>query len=95
MTNLGAQVDENGVLHTTPAKKEGLQQTIGSLGDRFGETNAPRDAVGEQLGRLVINEDRSRYVSNQFWASMGDEVRWLLLDTSPDSMSQSDKLHSR
>ena len=30
--------------------------------------------IDKQLGRLVINEGRSRYVSNSFWASMGDEV---------------------
>jgi hypothetical protein len=31
--------------------------------------------IDKQLGRLVINEGRSRYVSNTFWASMGDEVQ--------------------
>lgn len=33
-----------------------------------------RYSIDKHLGRLVINEDRSRYVSNQFWASMGDEI---------------------
>lgn len=28
----------------------------------------------EELGRLVIDEGRSRYVSNRFWASIGDSV---------------------
>jgi hypothetical protein len=27
-----------------------------------------------EFGRLVIDEGRSRYVSNRFWASLGDEV---------------------
>lgn len=30
--------------------------------------------VHEELGRLVIDEGRSRYVSNRFWASLGDSV---------------------
>ncbi len=34
------------------------------------------DSMDKQLGRLVINEGRSRYVSNAFWASMGDEVSY-------------------
>lgn len=28
-----------------------------------------------EFGRLVIDEGRSRYVSNRLWASLGDEVR--------------------
>lgn len=27
-----------------------------------------------EFGRLVIDEGRSRYVSNRLWASLGDEV---------------------
>lgn len=30
-----------------------------------------------EFGRLVIDEGRSRYVSNRLWASLGDEVRLL------------------
>lgn len=30
-----------------------------------------------EFGRLVIDEGRSRYVSNRLWASLGDEVRWV------------------
>jgi hypothetical protein len=29
-----------------------------------------------EFGRLVIDEGRSRYVSNRLWASLGDEVGW-------------------
>lgn len=34
---------------------------------------APRN-IEHEFGRLVIDEGRSRYVSNRFWASLGDEV---------------------
>lgn len=29
---------------------------------------------GNEFGRLVIDEGRSRYVNNRLWASLGDEV---------------------
>ena len=32
--------------------------------------------VEHEFGRLVIEESRSRYVSNRFWASLGDEVSY-------------------
>lgn len=33
-------------------------------------------SVREQIGRLVIDDgSRSRYVSNRFWAGLGDQVR--------------------
>ncbi|PYH43297.1 putative C6 transcription factor [Aspergillus saccharolyticus JOP 1030-1] len=37
-----------------------------------------------EFGRLVIDEGRSRYVSNRFWASLGDEIEELqdILDPS-------------
>lgn len=34
-----------------------------------------RASIDRQLGRLVVSEDRSRYVSNAFWTAMSDEVR--------------------
>lgn len=36
--------------------------------------DSKRRSLDKQLGRLVINEDRSRYVSNTFWTAMSDEV---------------------
>jgi hypothetical protein len=78
--SLGAQVDENGGLLQSPgANGHGVGQ-----GDSSPETTAgiKRSSVDRRLGRLVIDEDRSRYVSNQFWASMGDEVR--AAASSPD-----------
>lgn len=40
---------------------------------------APRKFENE-FGRLVIDEGRSRYVSNRLWASLGDEVCYLVLE---------------
>lgn len=39
---------------------------------------SPRDpanrSIDQEFGRLLIDETRSCYVSNRFWASLGDEV---------------------
>ncbi|RVX69623.1 hypothetical protein B0A52_06687 [Exophiala mesophila] len=44
-----------------------------------------RSSLGEkQLGRLVVSDDRSRYVTNAFWTAMSDEIAEMrdLLDGS-------------
>lgn len=41
--------------------------------DRDPKTLLPHNTEHE-FGRLVIDEGKSRYVSNRFWASLGDEV---------------------
>ena len=35
----------------------------------------PKKKADKDFGRLAIDEGRSRYVSNQFWASLSDDVR--------------------
>lgn len=32
------------------------------------------DGVSKEFGNLVVDEGRSRYVSNKFWNSLGEEV---------------------
>ncbi|KAL4887935.1 fungal-specific transcription factor domain-containing protein [Aspergillus ambiguus] len=62
----------------------------------------PRN-LQHEFGRLVIDEGRSRYVSNRFWASLGDEIEELqdILDPSssededyPSPESNSNSAHS-
>lgn len=50
---------------------------------------APRNLENE-FGRLVIDEGRSRYVSNRFWASMGDEIEELQDILDPSSSEDED-----
>ena len=73
--SLGAQVDEDGGLLQSPSSLDTAH--LNEQGDSSPENtpNIKRSSVDRKLGRLVISEDKSRYVSNQFWASMGDEVR--------------------
>ena len=41
----------------------------------FADPKSPApNRLENELGRLVIDEGRSRYVSNRLWASLGDEV---------------------
>lgn len=42
----------------------------------------PELSIEQRLGRLLINETQSYYVSNVLWANLGDEVcRWLRAPT--------------
>ena len=83
--NLGAQVEEDKSPLRGPGVMPSIQGELESHREESlrqnGETDPKRSnstGVDKQLGRLVINEGRSRYVSNAFWASMGDEVQDLL-----------------
>jgi hypothetical protein len=46
---------------------------------------APKKFENE-FGRLVIDEGRSRYVSNRLWASLGDEVCSAIIDLPSDRL---------
>jgi len=50
---------------------------------------APQKLENE-FGRLVIDEGRSRYVSNRFWATMGDEIEELQDILDPSSSEDED-----
>jgi hypothetical protein len=87
VTSLGVEVGGDGVVRDRDAsrgvlggpltgsptqRKEDLPEDPEDRERRLDEEK--RLSVDKHLGRLVISEDRSRYVSNQFWASMGDEI---------------------
>lgn len=44
---------------------------------------APPRNLNHEFGRLVIDEGRSRYVSNRLWTSLGDEVSLFLSHPYP------------
>ncbi|KAL2007732.1 hypothetical protein VTN00DRAFT_7714 [Thermoascus crustaceus] len=55
----------------------------------FLDTDPKKIATGgrkQEIGRLVVEEGRSRYVSNRFWASLGDEIEEMrdILDPSSE-----------
>ncbi|PKX89574.1 putative C6 transcription factor [Aspergillus novofumigatus IBT 16806] len=49
----------------------------------------PRN-LEHEFGRLVIDEGRSRYVSNRLWASLGDEIEELQDILDPSSSEEED-----
>ncbi|EXJ86279.1 hypothetical protein A1O1_06649 [Capronia coronata CBS 617.96] len=86
--SLGAQVDEHGVVSPTLAGPTDIRARFGD--GESGESpssdrsDTKRQSIEKHLGRLVINEDRSRYVSSTFWTSMSEEIAEMrdLLDPS-------------
>ena len=106
--SLGAQVEEDGSV-TQPPQPQQIQppqRSMSLVQDQLsqyssGESPEPPDgqpkrtSIDKHLGRLVINEGRSRYVSNAFWTSMGDEIAEMrdILD-NPSSEDEEDLLDS-
>lgn len=45
------------------------------------------DGVSTEFGRLVVDEGRSRYVSNKFWNSMSEEVSLIHFSVFPSRIS--------
>lgn len=73
--SLGAQVDEDGGISPTDRKKSA--PSVPEPAPRGYTDTDPKKITkppNKEFGRLVIEEGRSRYVSNSFWASLGDEV---------------------
>jgi len=73
--SLGAQVDEDG--NPVPADPGADERDSSGFLDRE-ELAAGRPSrttsLNHGLGRLVIKEGRSRYVSNDIWSSLGEEI---------------------
>ena len=87
---LGAQVDDQG-LEASPLRKDSTQTNVSPINDNsFSNAdpkNRPERKIAQELGRLVVDEGRSRYVSNSIWASLAEEVAEMkdLLDTEDES----------
>ncbi|KAE8145466.1 fungal-specific transcription factor domain-containing protein [Aspergillus avenaceus] len=64
-------------------------QAIEGEGCPFDPQRKPR-SLEHEFGRLVIDEGRSRYVSNRFWASLGDEIEELQDLLDPSSSDEED-----
>jgi len=88
--SLGAQVDENGmVLQSLPGPADSRPLTSHGLVDSppSDRPETKRRSIDRNPGRLMVSEDRSRYVSNAFWASMSDEVHLSSSSTSSPLVS--------
>ncbi|QVM09273.1 hypothetical protein D8B26_003937 [Coccidioides posadasii str. Silveira] len=75
--NIGKSTAEEA--SSTEAKKDANVNS--ELGVDIFTSRSPKDieldSVDEEMGRLVINDDKSRYVSHRFWTRFGDEIEEL------------------
>ncbi len=84
--NLGKGIDEEGEVieiaqpseePTKPAVDEAKSNTLKNCGlfrSVPGPENTDHGGMVKEFGRLVVDEGRSRYVSNKFWNSLSEEV---------------------
>jgi len=86
--NLGKGIDEEGeVIEMVLSPEEPAKPTVdeakqkpktlsdcGMLRSVQGPNNTNQDGMIKEFGRLVVDEGRSRYVSNKFWNSLSEEV---------------------
>jgi hypothetical protein len=61
-----------GGVEEPPKRSTQSNQQSNSLG--LEELEVDTSSLDQQTGRLRINDNRSVYVSNVMWASLGDEV---------------------
>ncbi|OAP64044.1 hypothetical protein AYL99_00016 [Fonsecaea erecta] len=68
-----------------------VQSADSPVSDR---SDQKRQSIDKHLGRLVINEDRSRYVNNAFWTGMSDEIAEMRDLLDPSSTEDEDEVNS-
>lgn len=84
LKSLGAEVNDDSQLNLHPDLPSQRDETKTSkpfthhVDTDFVKHPDPRDLaqreVEQEFGKLVIGDGRSRYLSNRFWSSLGDEV---------------------
>ncbi|EEH11074.1 fungal specific transcription factor domain-containing protein [Histoplasma capsulatum G186AR] len=87
LKSLGAEVNDDSQLNLHPDLPSQRDETKTSkpfthhVDTDFVKHPDPRDLaqreVEQEFGKLVIGDGRSRYLSNRFWSSLGDEVEEL------------------
>ncbi|KIX92068.1 uncharacterized protein Z520_12222 [Fonsecaea multimorphosa CBS 102226] len=96
--SLGAQVDENGIVSPALTGSTDIRARFGEVqssdspvSDR---SDPKRQSIDKHFGRLVINEDRSRYVNSAFWTGMSDEIAEMRDLLDPSSTEDGDEVQS-
>ena len=87
MQNLGKGIDDEGeVVEIAQPPEEPVKPTVkeekpdkmlkscGFIVSPPSLHDAKQDGMIKEFGRLVVDEGRSRYVSNKFWNSLSEEV---------------------
>ena len=71
-------------------EEEPSEKVCPALFDSLDPKKVSSRNVENEFGRLVIEEGRSRYVSNRFWASLGDEIEEMQDILDPSSSDEDD-----
>lgn len=72
--SLGTQVDDDGNVHPSVEANGNSRRSISEALDLAPQSPMRKDSLDHKLGRLLIKDGRSRYVSNEFWTSIGEEL---------------------
>lgn len=70
--SLGAQVDDDGHVHESENVTRERRSVSTEIDHDTGVDR--RSSLEYGLGRLMLKDGKSRYVSNEFWASLGEEI---------------------
>lgn len=85
------QQDAAGNVFEAQKEEKGSNESIcSSVFDSLDPKKVNSRNVENEFGRLVIEEGRSRYVSNRFWASLGDEIEEMQDILDPSSSDEDD-----
>lgn len=87
----GQQLDGTGKKpEAQDGEKESIENMCPKMMDRFDPKKVKPRNLENEFGRLVIEDGRSRYVSNRFWASLGDEIEEMQDILDPSSSEEDD-----
>lgn len=89
--SLGTQVDDDGNVQPSVEGPENSKRSVSEVFDLSPQAPRRTTSLEHKLGHLLIKDGRSRYVSNEFWSSLGEEIAEIryVLD-SPSSEEDDD-----
>lgn len=77
--SLNAQVEENENENKSREENGGCPSGRRSIDSPSVAVDTSVEGLENRFGRLVVDQGRSRYINNSFWASLNNEVRFLFL----------------
>lgn len=92
--SLGTQVDEDGNVQPSIEGNGSNRRSISETLDLAPQGSLRKDSLDHKLGRLLIKDGRSRYVSNEFWTSIGEELAEIRHTVDSPSSEEEDEIAS-
>lgn len=72
--SLGAQVDEDGHVHENEGRAERRNTASDEILESLTNGANRRTSLEQGVGKLMLKDGRSRYVTNEFYATLGREI---------------------